>query len=65
MTSDSNQSDFYTSAELAQLFGVRRPIISKWTAQGKLPCVKHNARVIRYPKAAIQKYLDERTSKGS
>jgi excisionase family DNA binding protein len=64
MKSDSNQSDFYTSEELAKLFGISKQIISKWTAQGKLPCVRLNARVIRYPKAAIQKYIDERTSKG-
>jgi excisionase family DNA binding protein len=65
MKSDSNQSDFYTSAELAKLFGISKQIISKWTIQGKLPCVRLNSRVIRYPKSAIQKFIDERTSKGS
>jgi excisionase family DNA binding protein len=62
MTSDS---EYYTSAELAKLFGISKQIISKWTVQGKLPCVRLNARVIRYPKVAIQKFIDERTSKGS
>lgn len=62
MTSDS---EYYTSAELAKLFGISKQIISKWTIQGKLPCVRLNARVIRYPKSAIQKFIDERTSKGS
>ena len=65
MKSDSNQSDYYDSKELAKLFGLSRQVIIKWTAQGKLPCVRHNQRVVRYPKAAIKKYIDERTSKGS
>jgi excisionase family DNA binding protein len=60
-----SDSEYYTSAELAKLFGISKQIISKWTIQGKLPCVRLNARVIRYPKVAIQKFIDERTSKGS
>lgn len=50
--------EFYTPAEVAALFHVRRETVARWANAGLLPSIRTPGGHRRYPAAAMNQLLD-------
>ena len=50
--------------ELVRVSGLARTTIYKLAADGMIPCVKLGARIVRFPEAAVQRWIESRTTGG-
>lgn len=57
--------DLMKEREVAELLRISRQTLSKWRAEEKGPPFIRVGGSIRYPREAVQKWLDERTLGGA
>lgn len=56
------RSSFLTSAEVARMFGIGAKTVGKWAQQGKLPFILTLGGHRRYPRAEIERIVEQLTN---
>lgn len=54
----TQESDLLRRGQVALLFGVSPPTVTRWAREGRIPSVMTPGGQRRYPKEAIQRLLD-------